>query len=255
MESQAIKATYIGGPTILLEIAGLRIMTDPTLDPPGVYDLGHIQLEKFIEPAKANIEAIDVVLLSHDQHHDNLDNKGRALLGQVSRVYSTQAAAKRLGGATIGMLPWESHVIKTPTGDELTITATPARHGPAGIEKISGDVIGFILSVKGKSTIELYITGDTVYYEGIAEVAKRFEPSYVFAFAGAAKPKGSVHMTMSANDVIDTAFAFPEVQIIPMHHEGWKHYTQNSKELETAFAMVGIEQRLKFLKPGVEQVL
>jgi hypothetical protein len=41
--------------------------------------------------------------------------------------------------------------------------------------------------VKGKKAFEIYITGDTTLYEGVAEVARRFHPQYVFVFAGAAQ--------------------------------------------------------------------
>ncbi|TDN97107.1 MBL fold metallo-hydrolase [Sunxiuqinia elliptica] len=251
-KSNSFLATYVGGPTVIIELAGLRIMTDPTLDPAGVYDLGHITLEKYKDPADVDVDKIDLVLLSHDQHQDNLDDAGRELLTRTPKVYTTVIGADRLGGGIIGLNPWETDRIQTPDGSELTITATPARHGPAGIEKITGEVIGFLLSVKGKQNLELYITGDTVYYEGVAEVAKRFNPSHVFIFAGAAQPKGAFHVTMSVNDGIDTAFKFPEAMIIPLHHDGWKHYTQTGDDLKHSFAAVGIDDRLSLLQIGVE---
>ncbi len=71
----------------------------------------------------------------------------------------------------------------------------------------------------------LYVTGDTVFYEGVAEVARRFSPRHIIAFAGAARPRGPFDLTMSANDVLDTAHAFPQATIIPVHSEGWEHFT------------------------------
>ena len=71
-------------------------------------------------------------------------------------------------------------------GAKLTITATPARHGPAGIEPMSGDVIGFVLTFEDVSMPPIYITGDTVWYDGVAEVARRFRAGVVLLFAGAA---------------------------------------------------------------------
>jgi hypothetical protein len=57
----------------------------------------------------------------------------------------------------------------------LLVTATPARHGPIGIESFSGDVIGFALGVERPGDL-IYVTGDTLWYEGTAEVARRFSP-------------------------------------------------------------------------------
>jgi len=251
-----INAMYIGGPTAIIEIGGLRFMTDPTLDPAGgVYASGSVSLEKSQSPAEANIGKIDYVLLSHDQHPDNLDKGGRSLLTNVIHTYTTKVGAERLGGNSIGLAPWESKVVFAPNGDEITITATPARHGPAGIEKITGDVIGFVLTVKGKDEAEIYITGDTVYYEGVAEVAKRFNPQYIFLFAGAAQARGPFNLTMGVNDAIDTAFAFPNAQIIPLHYEGWKHFTQNESDIARSYEIIGIVGRLRILQKGIVEQL
>ena len=253
-----INALYIGGPTVIIEAGGLRFITDPTFDPAGSkYSVagGAVHLEKSQGPANVDPGKIDYVLLSHDQHSDNLDNGGRALLAEVTRTYSTKAAARRLTEAVVGLDPWESDSITAPDGITITITATPARHGPAGIEKIAGDVIGFILTINGKSRQEIYITGDTVFYEGVSAVAKKFRPEFIFLFAGAARTRGPFNLTMSTNDAIDTAFAFPEAMIVPLHYEGWKHFTQNENDLEKAYEAVGIKERLRILKPGIVERL
>jgi L-ascorbate metabolism protein UlaG (beta-lactamase superfamily) len=68
--------TLIGGPTALIEIGGLRFLTDPTFDAPGEYQLPHVTLQKLSGPALTadQVGNVDVVLLSHDQHSDNLNN-------------------------------------------------------------------------------------------------------------------------------------------------------------------------------------
>jgi hypothetical protein len=113
-------------------------------------------------------------------------------------------------------------------------------------------VTGFI--VANKET-QIYITGDTVFYDGIKEIAKKFAPQYVFIFAGAAKPRGPFNVTMGTNDAIDTAFAFPGATIIPVHFEGWSHYTETGQMLQQSFGVLGIADRLKILKPGVRTQL
>jgi L-ascorbate metabolism protein UlaG (beta-lactamase superfamily) len=252
MENELFNAIYIGGPTVILEIDGLRFMTDPTLDPAGtVYHIPNLTVEKTKDPAKIDIGKIDIVLLSHDQHYDNLDNTGRALLEKVFKTYTTITGAERLKGTSIGLAPWQSESVTTSNGTTITITATPARHGPAGIEKIQGEVNGYILSVNREKPVEIYITGDTTYYEGIAEIAKRYNPNYVFLFAGAAQTRGPFFVTMATNDAMDTALAFPDATIIPLHYEGWKHYTQNENDIKAAYKVIGIDQRLKILEAGL----
>jgi L-ascorbate metabolism protein UlaG (beta-lactamase superfamily) len=242
--------TYLGGPTVILEIGGLRLITDPTLDAAGEMFMINDKPAywKTEGPAITDVGEIDAVLLSHDQHGDNLDHAGRELLQKVNNTFTTKIGAQRLGGNSRGLTPWESAALK----NGITITGTPARHGPTGFEKVSGDVTGFIVSA---NEIQIYITGDTVFYEGVKEVASRFKPKYVFIFAGAARPRGPFNVTMGTNDAIDTASAFPDATIIPVHFEGWSHYTETGEMLRQSFEALGIADRLKILEPGVKTEL
>ena len=247
----ALSITLIGGPTALIELDGFRILTDPSFDAPGSYQLPHVTLEKLTGPALRPdaIGEIDAVLLSHDQHADNLDHSGKAFLAKAKRVLTTEAGARRLGHHAEGLAPWASTELSGKDGRSLKLTATPARHGPAGIEPLSGDVIGFVLSRDDGRPI--YISGDTVWFDGVAEVARRFKASVVLPFAGAAQTRGPFHLTMDTNDTIETARAFADAMIVPVHTDGWAHFRQNAKDLRVSFDALGFGKRLKLLEPGV----
>jgi L-ascorbate metabolism protein UlaG (beta-lactamase superfamily) len=246
----SLTLTLIGGPTALIEIDGFRLLTDPTFDLPGIYQLPHVKLEKLSGPALAaeDVGEIDAVLLSHDQHSDNLDESGKHFLPRARRVLTTVVGAKRLGGNAEGLAPWASTEL-SKNGRSLTITATPARHGPHGIEPLAGDVIGFVLGSKQGRPI--YISGDTVWYDGVAEVARRFKAGVVMPFAGAAQTRGPFHLTMDTNDTIETARAFADAVIVPVHTDGWAHFKQNAGDLRASFDALGFGARLKLLEPGV----
>jgi L-ascorbate metabolism protein UlaG (beta-lactamase superfamily) len=192
----SLTITLIGGPTALIEIDGFRLLTDPTFDAPGAYPLPHVTLEKLSGPALSAkaIGKVDAVLLSHDQHADNLDHAGKDFLTQAKRVLTTVAGAKRLGGHAEGLAPWATTGLTGDDGRTLTITATPARHGPAGIEPLAGDVIGFVLTSSKPGSRPVYVSGDTVWYDGVAEVARRFRAGVVMPFAGAAQTRGRFRM-------------------------------------------------------------
>lgn len=121
------------------DVVGVRLLIDPTFDPPGTYTLPHVTLEKQAPPAldAAAFGRIDAALLSHDQHADNLSHAGRDLLGGVPAVFTTPAGAGRLGSTARRLAPLQTVEAATPGGRQVHVTATPARHGPVGIEPLS----------------------------------------------------------------------------------------------------------------------
>lgn len=248
-----MRVTYVGGPTALIEIAGLRLLTDPTFDPAGAEfrGAGTYRLDKTRGPAMAPAELgrIDAVLLSHDHHFDNLDAAGRAMLASAARVITTDAAAGRLGGRVTGLVPWQSIELPGPGDAPVRITATPARHGPAHMDR--GPVIGFVLQAPGEAG-PVYITGDTVWYDGVAEVARRFPAAVVMLFLGAAMVEavGPWHLTFTAEEGVEVARAFPGATMVPLHFEGWKHFSESRGDVEHAFAGAGLAPRLTWLEPG-----
>lgn len=251
MTDSDITLTLVGGPTVLIETAGMRLLTDPTFDPPGRYPEAAVPLEKTVGPAlsRQEIGTLDAVLLSHDQHLDNLDRSGRAILPTATVTFTTRAGAARLGGNAVGLAPFETRILEARNGRRLFVTGAPARHGPVGIEPISGDVVGFLVGAE-QSGDAIYITGDTVWYDGTAEVARRYSPRLVILFTGSAEPRGRFHVTMDSNDALEAAHAFPGADIVAIHNEGWLHFKESGGELAAAFATLGAGSRLTVLERG-----
>jgi L-ascorbate metabolism protein UlaG (beta-lactamase superfamily) len=251
MTASQITITLVGGPTALIEFDGLRLLTDPTFDPPGRYETPTIRHEKLSGPALTveEVGALDAVLLSHDQHFDNLDNSGRAMLSAVGVTYTINAGASRLGGNALGLAPFETRTLEGQNGKKLLVTATPARHGPVGIEPFSGDVIGFLLGIERPGDL-IYITGDTLWYEGTADVARRFAPKIVMLYTGSAEPRGRFRMTMGSEDALEAAHAFPDAALVSVHNEGWIHLRESQDQLADTFNTFGLRQRLTLLERG-----
>ena len=172
-----VRLTHIGGPTVLIEVGGWRLLTDPTFDAPGRrYSFGWgAASRKLAGPAipAGDLGPIDAVLLTHDHHGDNLDDAGRALLPSAGAVVTTVSGAGRLGGTARGLAPWQTTVLERPGRPAIEVCATPCRHGPPGIPFVIGDVIGFALRWEGQEHGALWISGDTVLYDGVREVAGR----------------------------------------------------------------------------------
>jgi L-ascorbate metabolism protein UlaG (beta-lactamase superfamily) len=253
--------TYVGGPTALLEVAGLRLLTDPTFDPPGKrYHFGWGAMSRKLQAAAlgpADLGQIDAVLLSHDQHDDNLDPAGRAMLPSAGRVITTPSGERRLGGNAEGLAPWSTTVLQTPDGGELRVTATPCRHGPPLSRPIVGEVIGFVLEWEGQRDGPLWISGDTVYFSGVAEVGKRFDLGSALIHLGGVRfpVTGPARYTMNAAEAIRVAREFELATLIPIHYEGWKHFRQGRDDVESAFREAGIGERVKWLEAAVPQAI
>lgn len=247
-----VRITHIGGPTALIEVGGWRLLTDPTFDPAGRrYFFGWGTMSrKLAGPsiAAAELLPIDAVLLSHDHHDDNLDQAGRALLPSVDTVVTTAAGAKRLGAGARGLAPWEVTRLEAPGRPTIEITATPCRHGPPLSRPIVGDVIGFALRWDGQQHGALWISGDTVLYDGVREVAARVDVGTAVLHLGGVRfpVSGPARYTMTAKDAVELTGLIRPHTAIPIHYEGWKHFRQGRDAIERELAIAPAEVRERF---------
>jgi L-ascorbate metabolism protein UlaG (beta-lactamase superfamily) len=256
--TDALRLTYVGGPTALLALGGLRLLTDPTFDAAGSeYPTPTYVLRKTRGPAlpAESLGSVDAVLLSHDHHADNLDVAGRRVVNGAPVVLTTTEGARRLGGHAIGLAAWETRELPAGGGRRLLVTATPARHGPAGGDR--GPVIGFALAFTDRPDHAVYVSGDTVWYEDVAEVGRRFTVDVAVLFTGAARVRevGPATLTLSAAEAVAAARAFSDAIVVPLHFEGWAHYSESGVELERAFAEAGMSDRLRLPVPGAPLAL
>ena len=238
-----------GGPTASFELGGLRFLTDPTFDPPGEYPIGTRTLTK-TAPASGQPGPVDVVLLSHDQHPDNLDGQGRGYLGSVPLVLSTAAAQQRLGGTVRVLENWQHVELPRADGAPLRVTGVPARHGPPGCEPVTGPVTGFVLTGDGLPT--MYVSGDNAALEHAGAVADRFGPVDVaILFAGAARTAllDGAYLTLTSVQAAQAAVVLGARHVVPLHFEGWAHFSQGRDTLDSAFTAAGIRDRLQL--PGL----
>ncbi|WP_062071746.1 MBL fold metallo-hydrolase [Demequina sediminicola] len=243
----SVGLTLVGGPTVVIEYAGQRLLTDPTFDPPGNYG----NLTKLAGPAldPQDLWPLDAVLLSHDEHDDNLDMAGRAILPQVQQVLTTPSGAQRLGRAR-GLEPWESTEL-LGGGENVTVTAVPAQHGPDDVAPHLGEVTGFVLESPGSPTV--YISGDNSEVGVAATVAERFpDVAIALVFAGGAgiERLGNVLLTVDAERVASIGDLWPDAAVVPVHIEDWEHFRQPRQDLIAWFADHHQEERLTLVERG-----
>jgi len=135
------RLTFLGHSTVLIELAGLRILTDPVL-----FDRVRL-LKRVVTSLDASLYAgIDLVLISH-LHLDHFDLQSLRLVGQNVHLVVPLGAGRLLEQASF------EHVDELAPGEQvvvgdLRVTATPAAHGgfrpPLGPRAMA---VGFILEI------------------------------------------------------------------------------------------------------------
>lgn len=152
--------TYIGHATLLIEIDGVRLLTDPVLAP-------HVNgfLRRYHLLPAAAVERVDAILISH-LHHDHLHLPSLQLLGQETLLLVPPGSAAMLGRRgfanvvelAVGAVHWVKGV---------AIQATYAVHGgrrpPFGP---TADCLGFLIN----GTHRIYFAGDTDLFAQMAEI-------------------------------------------------------------------------------------
>jgi L-ascorbate metabolism protein UlaG (beta-lactamase superfamily) len=149
--------TYVGHATLLIEVDGVRILTDPVLG----RHVGQTPLPE------RRIHQVDLVLLSH-LHFDHLDLRSLRLLGLQTRLIAPVGAARflhRHGFASVTeMRPGE-----TMSTQGLQIEATVAIH--KGVRSPFGPDAGCLgYVVRGRQAV--YFAGDTDLFPGMADLGR-----------------------------------------------------------------------------------
>ncbi|HUA50006.1 MAG TPA: MBL fold metallo-hydrolase [Solirubrobacteraceae bacterium] len=246
-----VRLTLVGGPTAVLEYAGLRWLTDPALSPPGEYAGGLVKTTgPAIDPDA--LDPIDVVLLSHEHHSDNLDPAGRGFLPRAGRVITTVQGAERLGGNAVGLEPWSSVQVERTGSGPVTVTAVPAQHGPDGTDHLTGPVIGFVLESDGEDRV--YVSGDNASLDIVKAIADRVgHLDVAILFAGAVQRPhrfDGAYLTLSSDRAAEATKLLGVRAALPVHFEGWTHFTQGARELRAAFAGNSITDKLVLAERG-----
>ncbi|PPJ52431.1 hypothetical protein CBER1_11002 [Cercospora berteroae] len=266
-----LNITFIGTATAILEINGVTMITDPFFSPAGTrfpmsstYDLVVHE-----DPALRldQLPVIDAVLLSHEDHVDNLDDLGRQLL--VGRpVFTTMDGAKNLSHRPTvhGFEPWQAMKQVRIAGKLFNVIATPTKH------KEGGECTGFLITgVEGEGVEDnsfgtgpsglpnaIYFTGDTVYIPELKRIAKEYHVCAAIMNLGNAHVPSDVadlasevvNITMDGKSAARLFRDIGADVLVPMHYEAWEHFTEGSEGLREAFKEEGIADKVKWLQGG-----
>jgi L-ascorbate metabolism protein UlaG (beta-lactamase superfamily) len=257
----SVSVTYIGTATALLQIDNVTFLTDPVFSPSGTeWVLPIVTLKTSIDPAikPENLPPIDAVLLSHEDHPDNLDEVGRKVL-EGKKVLTTKDGAANIGDKAVvtGLNPGDKTTL-VAGGKTFEIIATPAEHAP------QGEVIGFLITSSDFGTTNglpnaIYFSGDTIYNQDVANSLKGYHISLALLNLGrAAIQVGQpelLDITMDGKQASQLIKDSNVEKVVPLHFEGWGHFTEGKGPAAQSFDEAGVSEKVFWLPPGERRVI
>jgi L-ascorbate metabolism protein UlaG (beta-lactamase superfamily) len=247
-----VTITHIGTATAILDIDGVTFLTDPFFSPAGTtFPATGYTLRIHEDPALRldQLPHIDAVLLSHENHPDNLDELGRRLL-DGRHVVTTQDGARNLAPrpAVLGFADWQEREVRI-AGKVFRITATPCTHWPGH------ECVGFVVHTDDFGVTPdgrlnaVYFSGDTIYREDLAKIADKYHVAVALVNLGKAT-FDDLEITMDGKQAARLLRDLKADVLVPMHYEAWDHFTQNGEGLFKEFEAEGVLDKVRWLKPG-----
>jgi len=238
------RITFVGHATVLVELDGARLLTDPLLRT----RVAHLRRRDRPEPSGE----LDAVLVSH-AHYDHLDRPSLELLDGSTRVVVPRGLRGLLPGRFDDVV--EVDVGERVTVGGVTVEATFADHdGSRRPFGASGPALGYLLTGSHK----VYFAGDTDLYDGMSSLADGLDVALLPIWGWGPK-LGSRHLDPSS---AAQALALLRPRIaVPIHwgtyhplHQGLRRAPAYLREPANRFrqlaAEIAPEVDVRILQPG-----
>ena len=247
-EKSQLTATYIGHATVLLDVGGNAILTDPVFSDkiPG--------RKRHLPPGLtlSALPALTAIVISHS-HYDHFDLPTLEKLSTEVPIIvppGIKGLARRLKDRTFVELKNGS----SWKGEGVKITAVPARHqgGRWMIDSFFRPANGYIIEGEGGT---VYFAGDTARKNDFTQIGRRFHIDLALLPIGAYSPRWIMKWGhIGPGDALDV---FSELQaecMVPIHWGVFKLSLEPLAEpvikLEALAAERNLQGRVILLRPG-----
>jgi L-ascorbate metabolism protein UlaG (beta-lactamase superfamily) len=252
---------FIGTATTIVRCGPFTILTDPNFLHRGQYAwLGHgLVSRRLTEPALSidQLPDLDLVLLSH-LHGDHWDREARRGLDSGLPVITTPHASKRLQARhgfrrAQGLRTWETWTCHKAR-ETLTITSLPAVHAHGLARRLLPPVMGSLVELhdaSGECRLRVYITGDTLMFDGIHEIATRFPDldAAIVHLGGTTLPGGLV-VTLDGEQGAELTHAVAARKVVPVHYDDYGVFRSPLQEFREAARRRGLDHLIEHVQPG-----
>lgn len=240
--------------TLVVELAGKKILVDPMLSSKGAMDpianardqsrIPMVDLPVEKAALEDLLQSVDAVLLTHT-HRDHWDQAAQQALAKDTLIFCQPADEEK-----IRALGFTRVVVVTdqyPWGD-LTIHRTGGQHGTGDIGKKMGTVSGYVLEAGAH---RIYIAGDTIWCEEVAAAIAKHAPTQIILNGGGAQFLTGDPITMTIEDIITTARA-GKVPVYVVHLETINHCYQRRADIQQAITAAGLQHQVVIPADGEE---
>jgi L-ascorbate metabolism protein UlaG (beta-lactamase superfamily) len=251
---------FVGTATVILRYAGFTILTDPNFLHAGDHvHLGYgLTSERLTEPALdiEQLPPLDFCVLSH-YHGDHFDRIAEERLQKDLPIITTEHAAGELKDkgftAPVALDTWDAVTVRKADA-RVRITSMPGKHGPAGVDfflpPVMGSMLEFQQGAENRTTLRLYITGDTLVHEDLEEIPRRYpEIDLALFHLGGTRIMG-VLLTMDAEQGVEAIRIVNPREVIPIHYNDYDVFKSPLEDFKRAVEAAGFTDRVRYLTHG-----
>lgn len=230
--------------TLELDLGG-RLLVDPMLDGAGargpVPNTPNDRRNPLVPLPAFDPGPFDAALVTHT-HEDHLDGAARERLPDDLPVFCQPEDAETIRSDFTDVRP----VDDVREWGEVTVHRAPARHGHGDLAERMAPSSGFVLETADRT---VYLTGDTVWYDGVERTLRGHDPDVVVANAGAAQFTEGRPITLTSEGVAALARA-ADAPVVAVHMEAINHCSLSRSDLRAHLERAGLADRVRIPDDG-----
>jgi L-ascorbate metabolism protein UlaG (beta-lactamase superfamily) len=238
--------------TLLLEIAGKKILVDPMLSKKDALDpvknaansIRIPMVDMPIDETALNelLKGIDLVLVTHT-HRDHWDVAAQQMIAK-DKLIICQASDETIikGQGFTNVQP----IGKSFTWNGMLFYRTNGQHGTGETAKAMGKVSGYVVEY-GKQ--RLYIAGDTIWCSDVEEAINEYHPDHIIVNGGGAQFIEGGPITITTDDLVQLS-EFSPARISVVHLDTVNHCIQRRSDFRKVTATNHLGDRIFIPEDG-----